>query len=49
MGWEYRVIDLAYKKPQDIQNELCKLGFDRWELVAVVRQQFYMKRERRGA
>ena len=46
MTWEYRVVDLAHQAPHDIQNELCKLGFDGRELVAVVHQQFYMKRAR---
>jgi hypothetical protein len=38
------VLDLSSKKEADIQTALNALGAQKWELVAVVRREFYFKR-----
>ena len=31
--WEYRVVNLAYRSPEELQAQLNEFGNDRWEVI----------------
>jgi hypothetical protein len=43
--WEYEVADLAFKRYVDVRAHLNLLGSQGWELVTMVRQTAYLKRQ----
>ncbi len=45
MKYRYHVVRLDFSSPQALQTELDRLGDRGWELVAVLNQTFYFKKE----
>jgi hypothetical protein len=43
--WEYEVQDIA---PEHVRAELTRMGEQGWELIWVVKTEYYFKREKRG-
>ena len=31
--WEYRVVSLSFRSPEDLQNQLNEFGNERWEVI----------------
>ncbi len=31
--WEYRVVNLAYRSPEDLESQLNEFGNERWEVI----------------
>jgi hypothetical protein len=46
--WEYKVLDLSYLTMDKMVAILNEHGAHRWELVAVVRREVFMKRNLSG-